>query len=65
MSAFDHVAIKASNIAEQIVRLSPFELGYLAGLLAESNAPMAREFAVAINLNLEELKGPEYVLATK
>lgn len=61
MNALDQVAVKASNIAEQVLRLSPFELGYLAGILAEANAPMAREFAVSINLNLEELKGHDYV----
>ena len=61
MNALDQIAVKASNIAEQVLRLSPFELGYLAGILAESNAPMAREFAISINLNLEEIKGYEYV----
>lgn len=61
MNALDHVAVKASNIAEQVLRLSPFELGYLAGILAESNAPMAREFAISINLNLEDLYGEKYI----
>ena len=61
MNALDHIAVKASNIAEQVLRLSPFELGYLAGILAESHPEKAREFIVSVKLNLEELKGHDYV----
>jgi hypothetical protein len=60
ISAFDKVSLKASNIGEMILKLTPFELGYLAGLLAENHPMMAREFAIAINLNLEEIYGNDY-----
>lgn len=60
MSALDQVAIKASAAAEQVLRLTPFELGYFAGVLAENHPMMARELAVSINLNLEEIYGDKY-----
>lgn len=61
MSALDQVAIKASEAAEQVLRLTPFELGYFAGLLAENHPAMARELMVSIQLNLEEIHGYEYI----
>jgi hypothetical protein len=60
-SALDQVAVKASTVAEQVLHLSPFELGYFAGVLAENHPAMARELAVSINLNLEEIYGIEYL----
>jgi hypothetical protein len=60
-SALDQVAVKASTVAEQVLRLTPFELGYFAGVLAENHPAMARELAVSINLNLEDIYGTSYV----
>jgi hypothetical protein len=60
LTAFDLVAIKASNIGEQILKLTPFEIGYLAGVLAENHPAMSRQLAIAINLNLEDIYGIEY-----
>jgi hypothetical protein len=60
-NALDQVAIKASTVAEQVLHLSPFELGYFAGVLAENHPAMARELAISINLNLGEIYGIEYV----
>jgi hypothetical protein len=59
LTAFDLVAIKASNIGEQILKLTPFEIGYLAGIMAENHPAMARQLAIAINLNLEDIYGIE------
>jgi hypothetical protein len=60
-NALDQVAVKASTVAEQVLHLSPFELGYFAGVLAENHPAMARELAVSINLNLGEIYGTSYV----
>lgn len=56
MREYDLIAIKTSKIAESILELTNYELGYLSGLLVESNPIAARGLAVAINLNLEEMK---------
>ena len=52
MNALDQVAVKASAVAKDMLRLTPFELGYLAGVLAENHPALAQQFGIAIKLNL-------------
>lgn len=54
MTELDQVALKTSAIALDIVRLTNFELGYLAGVISEHNRDLAQEFMIALQLNLEE-----------
>lgn len=60
MNPQDHVAIKASNTAEMLLRLTNFELGYVAGVLAENHPGLAQQLAVALKLNLEDIYGNRY-----
>lgn len=54
MNELDQVALKTSALALDIVKLTNFELGYLAGILKEHNRELAQEFMIALQLNLED-----------
>lgn len=60
MDPSDHVAIKASIVGQQILRLTNFELGYLAGVLAENHPGLAQQLGIALKLNLEDIYGTRY-----
>jgi hypothetical protein len=55
MTQLESVALKTSALAVDIVKLTPFEIGYLAGVLVENNHTLAREFMIALELNLDEV----------
>lgn len=63
MNALDQVAVKASAVAKDMLRLTPFELGYLAGVLAENHPALAQQFGIAIKLNLEEIYDKKFPVA--
>lgn len=50
----DAIVLKTSAIALDIIKLTNFELGYLAGILKDHNRELAQEFMIALQLNLEE-----------
>lgn len=63
MNPQDHVAIKASNAAEMLLRLTNFELGYVAGVLAENHPGLAQQLGIALKLNLEDIYGNKFPIA--
>jgi len=59
----DHVAIKASETAEMLLRLTNFELAYVAGVLAENHPGLAQQLGIALKLNLEDIYGNKFPIA--
>jgi hypothetical protein len=60
MNHYDAVALKASEIALTLKSLTPSEIGYLFGVLAERDPVLSQEIAVAIKLNLKDIYGNKY-----
>lgn len=63
MNHYDAVAIKASEIALTLKRLTQSEIAYLFGVLAENDPVLSQQIAVAIKLNLEEIYDGKYTIA--
>ena len=60
MNHYDAVALKSSEIALTLKSLTPSEIGYLFGVLAERDPVLSQEIAVAIKLNLKDIYGNKY-----
>jgi hypothetical protein len=60
MNHYDAVALKASEIALTLKSLTPSEIGYLFGVLAERDPVLSQQIAVAIKLNLKDIYGNKY-----
>jgi hypothetical protein len=60
MNHYDAVALKASEIALTLKSLTPSEIGYLFGVLAEREPVLSQQIAVAIKLNLKDIYGNKY-----
>jgi hypothetical protein len=63
MNHYDAVAITASAVALELKKLTPSEIGYLFGVLAERDPVLSQQIAVAIKLNLEEIYDNKYPIA--
>lgn len=61
-NTLEAIASKTSEAAKQVLMLTPFEIGYFAGILAENHPMMAQQLAIAIKLNLDEIYGGKYAI---